>query len=52
MDINKKEGLDEVEAQKELFDRFNARAPKELELQREALRERLSGCSDIWDSTS
>ena len=52
MDINKKEGLDEVEAQKELFDRFNTRAPKELELQREALRERLSGCSDIWDSTS
>ena len=52
MDINKKEGLDEVEAQKELFDRFSARAPKELELQREALRERLSGCSDIWDSTS
>ena len=52
MDINKKEGLDEVEAQKELFDRFNTRAPKELELQREALRERLSGCSDIWDSTT
>ena len=52
MDINKKEGLDEVEAQKELFDRFNTRAPKELELQREGLRERLSGCSDIWDSTS
>ena len=52
MDINKKEGLDEVEAQKELFDRFNTRAPKELEFQREALRERLTSCSDIWDSTS
>ncbi len=52
MDINKKEGLDEVEAQKELFDRFNTRAPKELEFQREALRERLTSSSDIWDSTS
>ncbi len=48
MDIDREKGLEEAEAQKELFDSFEDRLPPEMEAQRQALKERLSSAPVVW----
>ena len=47
MDIDRARGLEEAEAQTELFESFEDRLP-EIETQRQALKERLAKSSDQW----
>jgi len=49
MAVNREEGLAEAEDQKELFLRFGIHLPKELELQRELLIERLNRAPAVWE---
>ena len=48
MDINCEAGMQEADAQKELFDRFEDRLPPELEVQRLALAARLDQSPKVW----
>ena len=48
MDIDREKGLEEAEAQKELFDSFADRLPPEMEAQRQALKERLDKAPTTW----
>ena len=48
MDIDQQKGLEEAEAQRELFDSFKDRLPSELESQRQALKDRLKKAPPIW----
>ncbi len=48
MDIDKAKGLEEADAQKELFDSFEDRLPPEMEAQRQALKSRLHQAPDQW----
>jgi phosphoenolpyruvate carboxykinase (GTP) len=49
MAIDKAEAQAEVEDQKELFDRFGPHMPKELELQRQLLGERVNRAPALWE---
>ena len=49
MAIDKGESAAEVEDQKELFDRFGPHMPKELELQRQLLGERVGRAPALWE---
>ncbi len=48
MEVNRAEGLAEAEDQKNLFEKFGGRLPKELEEQRQALKSRLDAAPEIW----
>ncbi|MDH5749424.1 MAG: phosphoenolpyruvate carboxykinase (GTP) [Rhodospirillales bacterium] len=48
MEVDRDAGLAEAEGQKELFKRFGAHLPKEMELQRELLIERLDRAPKVW----
>ncbi|MBM3557851.1 MAG: phosphoenolpyruvate carboxykinase (GTP), partial [Alphaproteobacteria bacterium] len=50
MSINRDEAIKEAEDQKELFDRFGARLPRELDLQRQLLAARLATAPSNWAS--
>ena len=50
MSIDKKKGIEEADAQKELFDSFGDNLPPELEAQREALIDRLKKAPPVWQS--
>ena len=50
MSIDKKKGIEEADAQKELFDSFGDYLPPELEAQREALIDRLKKAPPVWQS--
>ncbi len=50
MSIDKKKGIEEADAQKELFDRFGDNLPPEMEAQREALIKRLKKAPPVWQS--
>ena len=49
MKVDQQAGLAEAADQKELFDRFGARLPKEMELQRQLFIERLERAPDVWE---
>ncbi len=49
MAVNREEGLAEAKDQEELFLRFGIHLPKELELQRELLIERLNRAPTVWE---
>jgi len=48
MNIDREKGLEEAEAQKELFDSFEDRLPPEMEAQRQELKERLDKAPEVW----
>ena len=48
MNIDRERGLEEAEAQKELFDSFEDRLPPEMEAQRQELKERLDKAPEVW----
>ena len=52
MDIDRARGLEEAEAQTELFESFEDRLPPEMETQRQALKDRLTKSSDQWQVAS
>ena len=52
MDIDRARGLEEAEAQTELFESFEDRLPPEMEIQRQALKDRLTKSSDQWQVAS
>ena len=52
MDIDRARGLEEAEAQTELFESFEDRLPPEMETQRQALKDRLNKSSDQWQVAS
>ncbi len=47
MDIDRDKGLEEVDAQTELFDSFEDRLPVEMETQRQALKDRLGKSASV-----
>ncbi len=49
MAVARAAGREEAESQKELFERFGHHLPKELELQRELLIERLERAPEVWE---
>ncbi len=49
MTVDQKAGKAEADDQKELFERFGARLPKELEVQRQHLIERLDRAPAVWE---
>jgi len=51
MSIDRQRGIDEAEAQRELFDSFEDRLPSEMESQRQALKDRLRKAPPIWHAT-
>ena len=50
MSIDRKKGIEEADAQKELFDSFGDNLPSEMEAQREALIDRLKKAPPVWQS--
>jgi phosphoenolpyruvate carboxykinase (GTP) len=48
MAVDRAAGLAEAEDQRDLFDKFGSHLPKELELQRELLIERLNRAPEMW----
>jgi phosphoenolpyruvate carboxykinase (GTP) len=48
MQVDRTAASAEAEDQKELFERFGLHLPKELELQRELLVERLARAPEVW----
>ncbi|MDG2032603.1 MAG: phosphoenolpyruvate carboxykinase (GTP) [Rhodospirillales bacterium] len=48
MDIDRDRGLEEADAQTELFDSFEDRLPPEMETQRQALKDRLAESPHQW----
>jgi len=50
MSIDRKKGIEEANAQKELFDSFGDNLPPEMEAQREALINRLKKAPTVWQS--